>query len=149
MKVFLKKDVEGIGFSGEILKVADGYGKNFLIPRGLAEEVTASNEAFYKTKQKTVSNRKEAIVSKTSMLAERIKGLKLTIAKKMHDGDKLYGSITESDIVELLDKEGVKVGKSQVIFEKTIKTKGNHPVKIKLSNSLQPQLQIKVVELAQ
>lgn len=149
MKVFLKKDVEGIGFAGEILKVADGYGKNFLIPRGVAEEVTASNEEFYKTKQKTVSNRKEAIVSKTSMLAERIKGLKLTIAKKMHDGDKLYGSITESDIVELLDKEGVKVGKSQVIFEKTIKTKGNHPVTIKLSNSLQPQLHVKVIELPQ
>lgn len=149
MKVYLKQDVEKIGLAGEIISVSDGYGKNFLLPRGLAVEVTADNEAFYRARQKTVANRKEAVATKTSMLAEKIKGLKLTIARKMHDGEKLYGSIAESEIVDLLAQEGIKVGKSQIIFEKAIKTKGTFPVVIKLSNSLQPQLQVKIVEAAQ
>ncbi|MCL4380349.1 50S ribosomal protein L9 [Candidatus Dependentiae bacterium] len=149
MKVFLKQDVEKIGIAGEIITVSDGYGKNFLLPRALAVEITADNEQFYRARQKTVANRQEAVATKTSMLAEKIKGLKLTIARKMHDGEKLYGSIAEGEIVDLLAQEGISIGKSQVLFEKAIKSKGVYPVTIKLSNSLQPQLQLKVIEAAQ
>ena len=145
MKVFLLKDVERVGFSGELLKVSDGYAKNFLLPRKLAIQITPKNEPFYKTQVKSVEDRKVALESKTSMLAEKIKGLKLTLSRKLHDDDKLYAAISPAEVVQLLAKAGVSVAKNQVIFDKSIKAKGRHTVTIKLSSTLQPQLTLKIV----
>lgn len=145
MKIFLKRDVVGIGMAGEIIKVADGYGKNFLIPRGYGLEITPANEQQITGLVKQVENRKEVISSKTSMLAEKIKSLKLSMKKKVHDGDKLYGAVTPQEIVDLLAVEGVKVSKSQIIMPKSIKERGIHEVTVKLSTSLQPAFQLKVV----
>ncbi len=144
MKVYLIKDVERVGLAGEILNVAEGYGANFLLPRKLAVQITASNEAFYKGRIKSVEHRKEVIESATSMLAEKIKSIELTIKRKIHDGDKLFGSISPSDIVELLAKENVKVAKNQIDFGKLIKAKGTYEVTVKLSSKLQPKLKLTV-----
>jgi len=144
MKVFLKKDVEKIGLAGEIVKVGDGYARNYLIPRGMGVEVTAKNEGFYTKQIKQVSNRKEVIASKTSMLAENINSMKLTLKRKMHDDGKLYGSVGANEIVELLAEQGVNVGKSQILLEKTIKAKGSYKVTVKLTASLQPQVTLLV-----
>jgi len=144
MKVYLIKNVERVGLAGEILDVAEGYGANFLLPRKLAVQITASNEAFYKGQIKSVENRKEVIESATSMLAEKIKSIELTIKRKIHDGDKLFGSISSSDIVELLAKENVKVAKNQIDFGKSIKAKGTYEVTVKLSSKLQPKLKLTV-----
>ena len=143
-KVFLTRDVEKLGFAGEIIKVKEGYATNFLIPNKLALLVTASNEGSLKNRTKSFDNRKEAIATKTSMLAEKIKSLKLTIKRKIHDDEKLYGAVNAGDIVDLLAKEGVKVAKNQILFDKAIKSKGTFDVIIKLSNSLQPILKLKV-----
>lgn len=145
MKIFLLKDVEKIGFAGEILKVKDGFGSNYLIPRKLAVEVTAKNTAHYESKLKAVGNRKEAIATKTSMLAEKIGSLKLTIKEKMHDDGKLYGAISSVEIVELLAKKGISISKSQVEFKKSIKSKGNFDVTIKLTSKLKPTFKLIVV----
>ena len=145
MKVFLLKDVQGVGLAGEIIKVSDGYATNFLFPRQLALEITPANEQGILKRMRVVENRKEVIVTKTSILAEKIKSLKLVLKAKIHDGEKLYGAVAACDIVELLAAQGVSVAKNQVMFEKTIKTKGTHPITIKLSNSLQPTCTLKVV----
>lgn len=145
MQVFLKKDIVGIGIAGEIVKVADGYGKNFIIPRGFGIEVTTNNQDQLKSQALDVQNRKEAIKTKTSMLAEKIKTIKLVMRKKIHDGDKLYGSVHPQEIVELLAQEGVKVTKSQIVFPKVIKERGIHEVIVKLSSSLQPACTLKIV----
>lgn len=145
MKVYLLKDVQKIGFAGEILKVADGYAQNYLIPNKLAVQITADNEQQYINKQKTIEKRKEAIATETSMLAEKIKSLQLTLAKKMHDDDRLYGSVAPVELVDLLAQKGVKVSKSQIIFEKPIKAKGTFEVTVKLSSRLQPRLKLKIV----
>ena len=104
MKVFLLKDVEKVGIAGEVIKVTDGFGKNFLLPGKLAVEVNAKNEGFYKQREKQVENRKEVISSKTSMLAEKISSIKLVLKRKMHDDGKLYGAISASEIVDVLAK---------------------------------------------
>lgn len=145
MKVFLKKTIERVGLAGEVIKVEDGYARNFLFPRKLAEEVTASNEKFYATKIKTVENRKEIIATETSILAEKIGSLSLKLHKKMHDNNKLYGAIAPQEIVDLLKEQGVTVSKSQVIFPKNIKEKGEHEVIIKLSSRLQPSITVHVL----
>ena len=145
MKVFLRKDVEKIGMAGEIIKVNDGFARNFLIPRQLGVENTSGNESFYKKQLKTVEHRKEVISSKTSMLAEKIKGLKITIKRKMHDDGKLYGAINASEVVDALSLEGISISKSQVLFGKSIKSKGSYEVSLKLTANLKPVLKVTIV----
>lgn len=144
MKVFLLKNVERIGIAGEIIKVADGYAKNFLFPHKLAVEVKPENEKFYEQRVKTVENRKEAISTQTSMLSEQINGKKFVLKKKVHDDDKLYAAVNASEVVEILQSAGIKVGKSQIIFDKSIKSIGTFPVTIKLSSRLQPVINLQV-----
>lgn len=144
MKVFLKKNVEKIGLAGEIINVNDGFARNFLMPRDLAVEITPDNAEYYAKKIKTVEKRKEAIATETSMLAEKIKELKLVLKKKMHDDGKLYGAVSQHEVAELLAEKGVAVSKNQVVFDKAIKTKGTHEVTIKLSLRLQPKVRVTV-----
>ena len=145
MKVYLLKDVENVGIAGEMLKVKEGYAQNFLIPRKMAVKITSKNEAFYSSRVKTVEHRKEVIASKTSMMSEKIKGLKLTIERKTHDDGKLYGAISAGEIVDLLAKEGVSISKSQVNFTKNIKEKGEHSVEVKFTSKLKSAFILKVV----
>lgn len=145
MKVFLKKNVEKVGLAGEIINVNDGFARNFLMPRDLAFEVTPENAAFYAKKAKTVENRKAAVATETSMLAEKIKDLKLSLKCKMHDDGKLYGAVSAADIVELFAEKGIAISKGQVLIEKSIKTKGTHEVTIKLSSRLQPVVRLVIL----
>lgn len=145
MKVFLLKDVERVGLAGEIIKVAEGFAANFLIPKKLAVEVTPANEKMYQSKIKVVEHRKEVVATKTSMLAEKIASTKITIKRKMHDDGKLYGAIAASEVVDLLAEKGFGIGKSQVDFEKSIKEKGSYQVTIKLSSKLQPKITLTIV----
>lgn len=145
MKVFLKKDIERVGLAGEVIKVPDGYARNFLFPKKLAIEITGKNESFYKDKIKQVEKRKEVLATETSMLAEKIGSTTVTIKRKLHDDDKLYGAVSPQEVVDLLEKEGIKVSKSQVVFPKNIKQKGEHKVIIKLSSRLQPTIKVKVI----
>lgn len=149
MKVYLLKDIEKVGIAGEIITVSEGYAKNFLFPRKLALEVSTSNEAFFQKRAKTIDNRKQAIESASSMLSEQIKSLHLTIKKKIHDDNRLYAAINPSDIVDLLAEKNIKISKSQVIFDKSIKEVGSHSITIKLSSKLQPQMTLKVIGLAE
>ena len=145
MRVFLLKDVEKIGVAGEIIKATEGFARNYLIPQKFAVEVTAKNEASFKHRVKTIEHRKEVVESKTSMLAEKIKGIEIVLKRKIHDNDQLYGSISPKEIAEELAKQGISVSNNQVIMDKGIKTKGVHTIIIKLSSKLQPTLKVKVV----
>jgi large subunit ribosomal protein L9 len=144
MKVFLKQDIERVGMAGEIIGVSEGYARNFLIPRGFAIAVTSENEAFYTSRLKKLEHRKEVIENKTSMLAEKIAHLGITIHRKLHDDGKLYGSINQTEIAEALAKQGINVAKNQVQIEKSIKEKGTYSVTIKLTSRLQPSLKVHV-----
>ena len=144
MKVYLCKDIPQIGIAGEIIKVNDGYARNYLIPRGLAMEVTLNNESQYLSKAKHIENRKEVIATETSILAEKINSLSITFKRKMHDDGKLYGAISSAEIVTALGQKGISVSKSQVKIDKSIKSKGSHKVLVKLTSRLQPELTVVV-----
>lgn len=145
MKVFLHKDIEKVGMAGEIIKVSDGYARNFLFPKQLAVEITTHNAALYEGKVKQVEHRKEVVATKTSMLAERIGSMNITLKHKMHDDGKLYGAISASEIVDELAKEGINITKNQVLFDKSIKKKGTFSATIKLTSRLKPKIKITVV----
>lgn len=144
MKVYLLKDVEKVGMAGEIIKVSDGFASNYLLPNKLAIQITPANEALYAAKQLQVEKRENKIATKTSMLAERIKATDVTIARKMHEGQ-LYGSINAQEIVDALGAKDITIAKNQVVFDKSIKSKGVFEVTIKLSTKLQPVLKVKIV----
>ncbi len=145
MRVFLLKDVERVGIAGQIINVASGYATNFLFAQKLAVEITPDNEAQFLHKVRTVEKHKEAVATKTSMLAEKIKHIELKIKRKLADGDRLYGAISAGDIVDLLAAEGVSVAKNQIEFAKAIKTKGVHEFVVKLSSTLKPVCKIRVI----
>ena len=145
MKIYLIKDMQGVGIAGEIVKVKAGYADNFLLPRKIGIRITTKNAPFYEERAKHIDKRKEVICSKTSMLAEKIKTLKLTLKRKMHDDGKLYASINPSEISDLLAKEGINVSKSQIKIEKTIKEKGQFDVIIKLTSQLKTTVRLSIV----
>lgn len=145
MQIFLQKDVPNVGMAGEIVSVAEGFAINYLVPRKLGIRVSETNQGEFKKRLAKIEKREEVIKSKTSMLAERIKSLQITVKAKMHVDGQLYGAIRPQSIIDELAKEGFSVSKSMVIFDKPIKEKGTHQVTIKLSSSLQPTLTVKVV----
>lgn len=145
MKVYLMQNVPKVGMAGEIINVSDGYAANFLLPRKLGVQLTSANEAFYKNRVIQVEHRKEVIETETSMIAEKIKATEIKLKCKVHDDGKLYGAISQHEVVDALQAKGITVSKSQVVFDKSIKKTGTHAVTIKLSSRLQPQLTVKVV----
>ncbi len=145
MKVYLLKNIERVGMAGEIIKVSDGYGTNYLIPNKLGVAVTSENEGSFKQKAQSIEHRKEVIATQTSMLAEKIKAITVTLKRKMHNDGKLYGAVSEGEIADLLSEKGVSISKSQVSMPKSIKEKGTYEVTIKLSSRLQPAITLKVV----
>lgn len=145
MEVYLRKDVEKIGLAGEIIKVGDGFARNFLIPQGLAVEITLQNKSQYLSKIRKVENRKEVIASETSMFAEKLNGVAITLKRKMHDNGQLYGSINASEIMEALAAQGISISKGQVEFDKPIKSKGSSKVTIKLSTRLKPAITVTII----
>jgi large subunit ribosomal protein L9 len=144
MKVFLLKDIVGLGMSGEIVKVSDGHALNYLLPRKLCVEVTKDNEAFFAKRKKTLEHRTEVIATATSMLAERVKATHVVIGRKAHDNGKLYGSVGTSEIAEAFKKEGISIAKNQVLLSKPIKEAGDYDVTIKLSSRFTPTAKISV-----
>lgn len=146
MKVYLLKDIERVGLEGEVINVKEGYAKNFIVPQKLGVIITPSNEVFYSKKIKHVKHEKSVVESKSSMLAEKIKTLSLVLKRKMHDDGKLYGAINRSEIADLLALKGIKVSKSQIEIDKSIKSGGEFEVTVKLSSRLQPKIKLSIIE---
>jgi len=145
MEVYLRKDVEKIGMAGEIITVGDGFARNFLIPKGLAVEITSSNREQYLSKIRKVENRKEVIASQTSMLAEKLNSISISLKRKMHDDGQLYGSINAAEIVQALAGQGVSINKSQVDFGKSIKSKGTYKVDVKLTSRIKSTITVNII----
>jgi large subunit ribosomal protein L9 len=132
MEVILLKDVPGLGRSGEIKEVPEGYARNYLIPKGLAVKST-------KGRIKDIELRKSAVETKVlrekdsaMRLAERLKGTSLTFKVRVGEENKLFGSITSGDIAEELNKKGFNIDKHQIVLKEPIKYLGTYEVTVKL-----------------
>lgn len=145
IQVYMLKDLENVGMTGQIVKVTEGYASNFLIPKKFAVRVNEGNTLFYANKQVREKVAQEVLSSKVAMMAERIKGLHVTVKQKVHDDGKLYGSLSADVIVDLLKAKEISINKKQVEFVKSVKTVGEHKVVIRLSAKLKPELTLKVV----
>jgi large subunit ribosomal protein L9 len=132
MELILRDDVEKLGRRGDVVKVKDGYARNFLLPRGLGMPVTAANKAMIEKERKAHEARLAKEKAEFESLAARIGGLRFVAPRKVGESDVLYGSVTASDIAEFLRTKGIEIDKRKVHLEEPIKHLGEHEVKVKL-----------------
>lgn len=147
MKVILVKDVKALGQKGQVVEVADGYARNYLLPRGLAKEATPGNLKELELIQKKQQRQKEEELQAAKETAKKIEGKVLKFTAKVGDNGKLFGSITSKEIMELLNKEyGVKVDKRKVELKENIKSLGSYPVTVRIHPQVEAKITIQVVE---
>jgi large subunit ribosomal protein L9 len=144
VELMLREDVEKLGRRGDVIKVAEGYGRNYLLPRGLAVPVTEANKALIARERK----KHEAQVSKekaeSEALAERIGSLRFIAPRKVGEHDVLYGSVTSGDVADFLKAKGIEIDKRKVLLDEPVKRLGEHDVRIKLHPEVTATLKLLV-----
>lgn len=146
MKVILKKDVKKLGSKGDIVKVSDGYARNFLIPKGLVEEATSGNLNELKHKEKVQKRKEEESIKEAKQLANKLEKEKFVISVKAGENGRLFGSVTTKDIAKSVKKAGYKIDKRKIDLDEHIKSLGVHNIKVKLYQDVEATLKVQVVE---
>jgi large subunit ribosomal protein L9 len=146
MELILRQDVEKLGRRGETVKVADGYGRNFLLPRGLAMAVNSSNKAMIEKEKRAHEARLAKEKAECEALAARIGGLRFIAPRKVGENDQLYGSVTAGDVGEFLKAKGIDIDKRKVQLEEPIKRLGEHEIKVKLHPEVSATLKLLVTK---
>ena len=144
MEVILREDVDKLGRRGDVVKVAEGYGRNFLLPRGLAMAVSDSNKAMIAKERKAHDARLAKEKAEFEALAQRIASLRFVAPRKVGENDVLYGSVTSGDIAEFLKGKGIEIDKRKVTLDEPIKRLGDHEIKIKLHPEVVATLKLMV-----
>ncbi len=129
---------------GDIKNVPDGYARNFLIPRGIAEIATESKIKELETKIEKIKKDEEQRVSEANKLAERISGLKITLTEEVNEEGHLYGAITAKEISEALSKNGIEIEPANIIIEEPIKELGESEIVVKVGHGVESTLKISV-----
>ncbi|MDP3111443.1 MAG: 50S ribosomal protein L9, partial [Thermodesulfovibrionales bacterium] len=145
MKVILKEDVKNLGKMGDILTVAEGHARNFLLPKKLAVEALTENIKALEHQKKTIQEKAKKVKNVSQDLANRISSLTLSIKAKAGEEDKIFGSITSMDIAAALKNEGIDIDKKKISLEEPIKRLGSYAVSIKIHTEISAQLNISVV----
>lgn len=145
MKIILRADVENLGRLGDVVTVKPGYGRNYLLPQGLAMLVTPGNLKAFELERKKLQARMDALRSAADELAGKIEGLVLTIPMRVGDNDKLYGSVTTGIIGDALARQGIEVDRRRILLEHAIRTLGEHPVRVRLHADVIASMTVKVV----
>jgi len=145
MKVILKENVESLGKAGDTLKVADGYARNFLIPRGLAIEESSKSMKVLEQEKKIILQKVEKEKKKAELLLEKMKGVTCTISRRVGEQEKLFGSVTTKDIETSLLDQGIEIDRKTIILEEPIKSLGEFPVKIRLQPGMYSEIKVIVV----
>ncbi|MCX5853982.1 MAG: 50S ribosomal protein L9 [Deltaproteobacteria bacterium] len=145
MKVILKENVESLGKAGDALKVADGYARNFLIPRGLAVEASSKSLKTLEQEKKHILQKVERDRQQAELMVAKIKGVTCTIARRVGEQEKLFGSVTTKDIEKSLSDQGIEIDRKMIILEDPIKALGEFPVKVRLLPGITTEINIIVV----
>ncbi|MBI5576126.1 MAG: 50S ribosomal protein L9 [Deltaproteobacteria bacterium] len=145
MKVILREDIEKLGKAGDIVKVADGYGRNFLIPRRLAVTANLRNLKTLEHDKRVIEARVKKSLKAAESLASKLAAVSVTIPAKAGEEGKLFGAITSRDIAEALEKAGVPVDRKLVQLPDPIKHLGDYKVKVKAGGDHLPEISVSVV----
>ena len=147
MKVLLKSDVPKIGKKGELLDVKEGYARNFLIPNGLAIEANSGTMKQFEEGKKAQDRNKEREKEESQALADKIKGITISLKHKAGEEGRLFGSITSAEIAEALKQKGFEIDKKKIVLDEPIRLVGEYLVKIKLHPEVNASLPVNVLKL--
>lgn len=146
MEVILRTHVEKLGNRGEIVKVADGYARNYLLPRKLALVATEGNKKHVERERKIVEQREAEERSVADAIAARLAGVELVFPRRVGETEHLYGSVTSSDIADALKDKGFEVDRRKLILPEALKTLGEHSVNLKLHRDVTVTLKVQVTK---
>jgi large subunit ribosomal protein L9 len=145
MRVILMQDVLHTGKRGEIIEVKPGYARNFLVPQGLALEATSGNQKYFDQQKKKIDARHAREHDVALEIASQINGLRLEVAKRVGESETLYGSVTATEVAEMLEGKGITIDRRRVDLEGGIKTVGEHQVRIELHPEVIAEVLVNVV----
>ncbi len=144
MKIILKADVENVGRKGDIVNVSAGFGRNYLLPKKLALEVTPSNLKLIEIERAALKKKVEKERQSYQDVIRRLNELTLTFTRKSGEKDMIFGSVSASDIKEALDKLGFEIEKKKIALDEPIKRLGNYTVPVKVFHDDKASLRVEV-----
>ena len=145
MKIILREDVTNLGKAGELATVRDGYGRNFLIPYGKAVPASDKNVRQLEHQKRVIFQRQAKLKASAEAVAQKVAGQQVTIARKVGEQDKLYGSVTNKDIADQLAKQGLELDRHAIELPEPIRTLGTFDVPVRLEAGVTASLKVWVV----
>ena len=145
MKIILKEDVQNLGFMGETVNVADGYARNFLMPKNLAIPATNSNVKTVEHEKKIIEKKKAKITAELTEIKNNLEKTEITIPVKVGENEKIFGSITKVDIENKLKDSGFNIDRKIINLDNPVKELAIQPVKIKLSRDIVAEIKVNAV----
>ena len=145
MEVILRQHVDNLGRRGDVVKVADGYARNYLLPRQLALAVTAANKRQIERERKIFDAREAEEKQQAEALAERLGQIEIEIARRVGENNALYGSVTSADVATALEAKGFTVDKRKIVLAEPLKAVGEVTVPVKIHREVTAQVKVKVV----
>ena len=146
MQVILKEDLDNLGKSGEVVNVKEGYGRNYLLPRGLAVVATADDLARVAHEKRVIAARAAKLSKETQAEADRLGQVTVSIARSVGEEEKLFGSVTSRDIAEALAEQKIVIDAKKLHLEEPIKTLGLTEVQVKLGHGISAKIKVWVVK---
>ena len=145
MEVILREDIEKLGSRGQIVKVADGYARNYLLPQRLAVAATAANKKIIEQERQAHLRREAKEKASAEDLARMMTGVAVTIAQKAGELEQLFGSVTSKDIAEALERQGYTIDRRKIHLEEPIKQLGEFKVPIRLHREVTIEITVRVI----
>ncbi len=146
MKIILMSDVKSLGTTGTVLEVADGYARNFLLPRGLAAEASKGSLALLEQQRKAKARRDAEAVAMSEALGKQLEGLQVTVPAKAGGNGKLFGAITNANVADAIHAAlGVEIDRHKIEVPDNIKSLGSYPVEIRLGKNIVAKTTVKVI----
>jgi len=145
MELILREDVEKLGTRGQLVKVASGYARNFLLPKRLAVAATDANKKIVEQERQAHLRKEAKLVSDASDLAKMMADVSVTIAQKAGENDQLFGSVTSKDIAEALEQQGYSIDRRKIALDEPIRTLGEYKVTVRLHREVPAEITVRVV----
>jgi len=142
MEVILKEDVSNLGSRGDVIKVADGYGRNFLLPRKLAIEASVGNKKVIEQMRAAALRRSAKEKAQAEELSKQFEGLSVSFQRKSGENDQLFGSVTSGDLADALQKKGFNLDRRKIQLHEPLKTLGEFMVPVKLHREVTAHLKV-------
>ncbi len=146
MKIILMSDVKSLGTTGTVLEVADGYARNFLLPRGLAAEASKGSLALLEQQRKATARRDAEAIASAEALGKQLEGLQLSVPAKAGGNGRLFGAVTNANVADAIHTAlGVEIDRHKIEVPENIKSLGSYPVEIRLGKNIVAKTTVKVI----